>query len=400
MIVVNKEGCIKCGACQGVCPTEAISVTPEDVIFCDLCSGEPKCVAACSTGALKAEEMPIGDTGKTQTRIVFSPSACNQCGDCVDVCPPNVLKMDEGKVQTTMPLHGFCVMCQKCVDVCPVEVIGIEGVKEPKVIEKDITGPIYISGCVGCGMCVEECPVDAITLSETGEVINIDEDACIKCGVCSQTCPWNAVYISGKEPVKRTKDIVAFDLNKDACIGCNVCVEACPGDFIEAKAADLSVELPEICAACGLCAKMCPVEAINLEVELGPAKPASDEGLVRNEELCIFDGSCAPVCPTGAIRVEPGESYEMCTRCGACASTCPTGALRVTQIDKEVNGEIVKRDRIEFSPSICDECGECIEVCPYNMLELTGDKKMPIKGYCVLCEKCVEHCPNTALSIK
>jgi ferredoxin len=90
----------------------------------------------------------------------------------------------------------------------------------------------------------------------------------------------------------------------------------------------------------------------------------------------------------------------MCTRCGACASTCPTGALRVTQIDKEVNGEIVKRDRIEFSPSICDECGECVEVCPYNMLELTGDKKMPVKGYCVLCEKCVEHCPNTALSIK
>jgi ferredoxin len=139
MIIVNKEGCIKCGACEGVCPTEAIAVTPEDVIYCDLCAGEPKCVATCPKGALKAEEMPIGETGETQTRIVFSPSVCDQCGECVDVCPPNVLKLEEGKVQA-QKLHGFCVMCQKCVDICPVEVIGVEGVKEPKVIEKDITG--------------------------------------------------------------------------------------------------------------------------------------------------------------------------------------------------------------------------------------------------------------------
>jgi len=90
----------------------------------------------------------------------------------------------------------------------------------------------------------------------------------------------------------------------------------------------------------------------------------------------------------------------MCTRCGACASICPTGALKVTEIDKEINGEIVKRDRIEFSPALCDECGDCIEVCPYDMLTLEEGAKVPIKGYCVLCDKCIEFCPNDALSLK
>ena len=40
------------------------------------------------------------------------------------------------------------------------------------------------------------------------------------------------------------------------------------------------MELPEVCTYCGLCAKLCPVDAIECDVELGLAKPASDVGLV------------------------------------------------------------------------------------------------------------------------
>ena len=125
MIVVNKEDCIRCGACQGTCPTAAIEVTPEDVIYCDICGGEPKCVATCPTGALKLEDLVVDEAGNTQGRIVFNPDKCNECGDCVEVCPPQTLKLEEGKVKK-IPLQGFCVMCQKCVDICPVGVIGVE----------------------------------------------------------------------------------------------------------------------------------------------------------------------------------------------------------------------------------------------------------------------------------
>ncbi len=410
MIVVNKEDCIRCGACEGTCPTAAIAVSPEDVVYCDVCGGEPKCVDICPTGALKTDELVIDESGKTQTRVVFNPNLCNKCGDCVEICPPHVLKLTgEDKI----PLEGYCVMCKQCVDICPVEVIGIPGVKEPKKWEKEITGPIDIINCVGCGMCVEECPVDAITLPEIGGSISIDEETCIKCGVCSQTCPWNAVYISAKKPEKRTKEMLKFEVEDDTCIGCNVCVEACPGSFIKAKPSVLSVELPEVCTACGLCEQLCPVDAIDLEVELGPAKPASEEGLVWDESKCEFLGSCANICPNDAIRVvtktgmevpsqtkvDGKPSFAMCTRCGACTTACPEGALSIAAIDKVVDGKIVKRNRIQYSPDKCTQCGDCVDVCPYNMLKLTDDK-VPIKGFCILCDQCIPACTKDALSIK
>ena len=55
MIVFNEDGCIRCGACEGTCPTSAIDVTPTSIIHCDTCGGEPKCADVCPEGALKVE---------------------------------------------------------------------------------------------------------------------------------------------------------------------------------------------------------------------------------------------------------------------------------------------------------------------------------------------------------
>ena len=51
MIVFNEDGCIKCGACEGTCPTSAIDVTPNAIIHCDTCGEEPKCADVCPQGA-------------------------------------------------------------------------------------------------------------------------------------------------------------------------------------------------------------------------------------------------------------------------------------------------------------------------------------------------------------
>jgi ferredoxin len=338
MIVVNQEDCIKCGACEGTCPSAAIELDNQKVVYCDMCGGEPKCTDACPQGALTVDELLIDDKGDTRARIVFNPAKCEQCEDCVEICPPKTLKLCD--CEGPLPLKGFCVLCQKCVDICPVEVIGIPGIKEPKTRDIDIDSPIFIKDCVGCGTCVPECPVDSITLAETGGEIEIDEDTCIKCGVCSQTCPWDAVFISKIKPEKRSKEIKTFTLAEETCIGCNNCVDICPGNFIEGTS-NLSVKLPSICAACSLCDKVCPVDAISLDVEWGDAKPTNEEGTVNNPEKCDFIGTCATVCPSEAIRVvrkdgiqlpddikankEP--SFNMCVRCGACAAKCPENAL-------------------------------------------------------------------------
>jgi len=411
MIVFNEDGCIKCGACEGACPTSAIDVTPSSIIHCDTCGGEPKCADACPNGALKVEMYEIAE-GIEQARLVFNSVFCDSCGKCAEVCPQETIEVTGAKLKE---VEGFCVMCQKCVDICPVDVIGIPGVKEPKEVEIDLAGkgPVYIVDCVGCGTCVDPCPVNAITLEEVGSPITVNDD-CIRCGLCSQTCPWNAIYISEKVPIKRTKEIESFTFDSAKCIGCNTCVEACPGDFIAANSASLTVAIPSVCAACGLCVKLCPVDALDINVEWGEGAPVDAEGIGRDAEKCDFIGACANKCPTEAIRVvtktgmlcpaleetDSDPSFNSCIRCGACATVCSNGALSVGSIELEIDGEPVNRDRIEFNPSKCDACGDCIEACPYDMLHKSDNPKLPIAGFCTLCGQCMEACPEDALCYK
>lgn len=410
MIVFNEDGCIRCGACEGTCPTSAIDVTPTSIIHCDTCGGEPKCADVCPEGALKVETYSIAEGAEEQIRLVFNSTLCNSCGKCEEACPQDTIKLTGNDL---MEVEGFCVMCQKCVDICPVDVIGIPGIVEPKgeVIDLDGKGPIYINDCVGCGTCVDPCPVSAITLDEIGGTISIADDVCIKCGLCSQTCPWNAVFIAEKKPAKRAKTINAFDLELSKCIGCNTCVEACPGDFIKANSANLSVLIPDACAACQLCVKLCPTDALSMDVEWAEGVPADTEGLGYDAEKCDFVGACANKCPTEAIRVvtksgmlcpaleetDAEPSFASCIRCGACAAVCSNDALSVGSIEKVIDGETVTRDRIEFNPYKCNECGDCIEACPYNMLHATGNEKFPIMGFCTLCGQCIDACPKHAL---
>ena len=410
MITVSQNTCIRCGACEGVCPSDAI-LLKDSVVYCDMCDQEPKCVDACPNGALTVTDIIISEDADPQVRVSYNSSKCKQCGNCVEACPKSTMKL--GDKDGKLPLGGFCVMCQQCVEICPVDAIGVPGIKEPVDREIKIEGSIDIQDCVGCGTCVEECPVNAITLPEYGQKITINPDVCIKCGVCSQTCPWDAVFIGGQMPVKRGKTMKNFTLDEDTCIGCNTCVDACPGDFIKANQSNINIDLPEVCAACGLCEKVCPVDAIELDVEWGPATQAQEEGLVRNDK-CDYDGKCALKCPTEAIRVvtqrgmelpskkkDMGEpSFAMCVRCGACAAQCPNDALSLVEVDKVVNDITEKRKRINFNPSKCDGCEECIDVCPYDMLHVPEKKSLPIAGFCTLCENCIEACHEDALEMK
>ncbi|MDR2966875.1 MAG: 4Fe-4S binding protein [Methanobacteriaceae archaeon] len=55
--------------------------------------------------------------------MVFNPSLCEQCEDCVDVCPYNMLKLkDEGN----LPLVGFCTLCEQCLESCPKDAMELK----------------------------------------------------------------------------------------------------------------------------------------------------------------------------------------------------------------------------------------------------------------------------------
>jgi carbon-monoxide dehydrogenase iron sulfur subunit len=51
-IIVSPTVCTLCGACEKACPIGAIEIFDGIVYVCDLCGGTPKCVEACTEGAL------------------------------------------------------------------------------------------------------------------------------------------------------------------------------------------------------------------------------------------------------------------------------------------------------------------------------------------------------------
>ncbi|MBR2675657.1 MAG: 4Fe-4S binding protein [Solobacterium sp.] len=57
-VIVDKEACIGCGACVGVCPVTALSLDDEGKSECnaDTCISCLSCVGTCPVSAIKEAE--------------------------------------------------------------------------------------------------------------------------------------------------------------------------------------------------------------------------------------------------------------------------------------------------------------------------------------------------------
>ena len=70
-VTIDKERCNNCTLCVAACPFSAILMTPErEVLLCDVCGGNPRCVAMCPTGAIQFADRSRGIAGATETAVV------------------------------------------------------------------------------------------------------------------------------------------------------------------------------------------------------------------------------------------------------------------------------------------------------------------------------------------
>lgn len=70
-IIASPTVCNLCGACEQNCPIGAIEIFNDIVYVCDLCGGEPKCVATCTEGAIswvEGQEAPSLAEQRAATR--------------------------------------------------------------------------------------------------------------------------------------------------------------------------------------------------------------------------------------------------------------------------------------------------------------------------------------------
>jgi NAD-dependent dihydropyrimidine dehydrogenase PreA subunit len=59
---------------------------------------------------------------------VINKEKCNNCGNCVDICPVEHFKKQSKEVKVVTP-EQECLECQACVYACEQEAIKLKGKK-------------------------------------------------------------------------------------------------------------------------------------------------------------------------------------------------------------------------------------------------------------------------------
>ena len=119
---------------------------------------------------------------------------CTSCdGICSTVFEENIIIIQEDSTPKLDFTNSGCTYCDKCAEVCPKEVLKLENKKNI-----DIKLEIDVLSCLSwnqtmCFSCKDPCIDNAIDfLAMFRPSIN---DKCTSCGFCVKVCPTNAIKI-------------------------------------------------------------------------------------------------------------------------------------------------------------------------------------------------------------
>lgn len=115
------------------------------------CIGCRLCEDVCSQAWFKQIDsslscIRIGSLGNAE----WSMAVCNQCGECIAICPALAISRD--KTGVVRIKKDLCVGCLSCVGFCPTLTMYY---REPD--------PVPFK-CISCGLCAKECPADALSI--------------------------------------------------------------------------------------------------------------------------------------------------------------------------------------------------------------------------------------------
>jgi len=237
--------CAFCQSCAGVCPARAIEFVsrwdrktrqPGPGVICSrrgllagagaaAVSGAGAALAVQNTGVSAPGEPPIRPPGSVPEDQFLE--LCVRCGQCIKVCPNNVLQpagFEHGfdslwTPQVVADWSGCEPSCNNCGQVCPTGAVRALSLEEKRAVrmalaQVDQQACLPYAGREACRLCADECRMagyDAIEFIRVGGEMDeqgepkegsgllapvVREDQCVGCGLCQMRC--RAINVKAK----------------------------------------------------------------------------------------------------------------------------------------------------------------------------------------------------------
>lgn len=285
-IVIDKELCNECGACERMCKAECIESAVKRIDHAS-CVGCFNCIASCPTDGVRFERVLFRQPVKAFTpsrRTFVTAIAAPAVASLLNDSPARSSDSSRAPASDTASGYyenrdhpvtppgsrsvahftSFCTACHLCVTSCPTQVLypsfleyGITGIFQPRM-------NYSASYCnYDCTVCGTVCPSGAILplTAAAKKEIQIGKSVFVKndcvvvakkkdCAACSEHCPTKAV-----RTVPYEGKLKIPELNNDICVGCGACEHACPttprkaiyvtGNPVHLKAAKPAVQKSE-----------------------------------------------------------------------------------------------------------------------------------------------------------
>ncbi|MDR2461425.1 MAG: 4Fe-4S dicluster domain-containing protein [Deltaproteobacteria bacterium] len=240
------DTCIKCGACERVCPASCINFKEKLVDYgrCVLCL---ECKSLCPNSSLQYRRvLEPSEEGKLVRRSFIRKASIGALVGGALVTPealrggflarprPNPI-LPPGALSIAH-LNAHCSSCHSCVRICPNHALKVSYLSSPLFLGKPVVDP-YLGFCqYDCVECTRICPTGALINLDVEQkhifrlgVVHFKREECIvitqgtSCGACAEICPTGAVTM-GPGPLGRDEPIISWH----HCIGCGACQAVCP----------------------------------------------------------------------------------------------------------------------------------------------------------------------------
>ncbi|MEN6577679.1 MAG: 4Fe-4S dicluster domain-containing protein [Phycisphaerales bacterium] len=264
------SACVKCGRCVETCSLAAIN---DDFSTRSLnCASCRTCVGVCPAGAIefiwrwnpRTNPRDAGKPDLSRRGILVGLGSAAMVGAGVPLAVGRGLTPGETPIRPpgSVPEDKFlqlCVRCGQCIKVCPNNVLqpaglehGFNGLWTPKVVAD-------WSGCEpSCSNCGQVCPTGAVRALDLEEkraarigLAEVDRTTCLPhacrgaCQLCVDECRmagYNAIEfirVGGEVDEKGVpiegSGYLAPVVREDQCVGCGLCQMRCRGINVKSR---------------------------------------------------------------------------------------------------------------------------------------------------------------------